>query len=447
LRRRRAGAWEPRLPSFPVPPLRPPPHSPRFGDSGSTCAPTNGHGRRISPSAATSPPEMKRRHLPPVILLLLLFLLSLSFRRSLFLSRNPSPSAGDQLLRRLAAIDVGGDQLVSEAAVLFANASLSSFPSLGNHHRLLYLRLPFHNPSKPGPAKPRAVSRLRVPFAGIPSDASLLAAFRSSLRGFLLSRHTRWGTIAGVMADLPGLLARRRRRFPTCAVVGNSGILLGSGRGAQIDAHDFVVRLNNARVAGFAADVGAKTSLSFVNSNILHQCAVRSAVSVAGCGCHPYGRAVPMAMYVCQPAHLLDALICNATATPQSPFPLVVTDARLDAMCARIAKYYSLRRFVAATGAPASNWTRGHDERFFHYSSGLQAVVMALGVCDEVSLFGFGKAAGAKHHYHTNQKKELDLHDYEAEYDFYRDLQKRPEAVPFLDEAPEFKVPPVKLYL
>jgi beta-1,6-galactosyltransferase len=119
---------------------------------------------------------------------------------------------------------------------------------------------------------------------------------------------------------------------------------------------------------------------------------------------------------------------------------------RASTRCARIAKYYSMRRFVAATGEPASNWTRTHDERYFHYSSGLQAVVMALGMFDEVSLFGFGKAAGAKHHYHTNKKKELDLHDYEAEYDFYRDLQAGPEAVPFLGEAPGFKLPPVKLY-
>ncbi|KAF8706571.1 hypothetical protein HU200_030854 [Digitaria exilis] len=392
---------------------------------------------------------MKRRHLPPVLLLLALSLLSVSFRRHLFLPQGPSQYAADDgLLRRLAAIDVGGDQVLAEAAALLANASVSSYPSLGNHHRLLYLRLAYRRNATSAPRQ-RAVSRLRVPFQTVPTDDSLLAAFRASLRAFLLARHPRRGSgddvVAGVMGDLAGFLGRPRR-FPTCAVVGNSGILLGSGRGAQIDAHDLVVRLNNARVAGYAADVGAKTSVSFVNSNILHYCAVRSAVATAGCNCHPYGRAVPMAMYVCQAAHLLDALVCNATATPASPFPLLVTDARLDALCARIAKYYSLRRFVATTGEPPSNWTRMHDERYFHYSSGLQAVVMALGACDEVSLFGFGKAAGAKHHYHTNQKKELDLHDYEAEYQFYRDLQERPEAVPFLDEAPAFKVPPVKLY-
>ena len=73
-------------------------------------------------------------------------------------------------------------------------------------------------------------------------------------------------------------------------------------------------------------------------------------------------------------------------------------------------------------------------------------MVVALGVCDRVSMFGFGKAAGVRHHYHTNQSKETEVYDYEAEYQFYGDLQERPEAVPFLGEAPGFVLPPVKLY-
>ncbi|CAL4982393.1 unnamed protein product [Urochloa decumbens] len=412
---------------------------------------------------------MKRRHLPPVLgalLLLALSLLSLSSRRRhhLLLPRGPpsqhAAEGGDALLRRLAAADAGGDQILAEAAALLANASVFSFPSIGNRYRLLYLRLPYRANATAAPRQ-RAVSRLRVPFVTVPDDAPLLAAFRASLRSFLLARRRGGGeagddvvTGGGVAmgglaaAGLLGRAGKKKKRFPTCAVVGNSGILLGAGHGPQIDAHTFIIRLNNARIAGYAGDVGTRTSLSFVNSNILHRCAARSATTTpGGCDCHPYGRGVPLAMYVSQPAHLLDALICNATATPPtSPFPLLVTAARLDAVCARVAKYYSMRRFVAATGEPASNWTRRHDERYFHYSSGLQAVVMALRVCDELSLFGFGKAPGARHHYHTNQKKELDLHDYEAEYQFYRDLQERPETVPFLDKLPGFKVPTVKLY-
>jgi len=392
---------------------------------------------------------MKRRRLPAVLVVLLLSLLSLFFRRRLLLPRQPPlhPAAGDPFLRRLAAAEgSGADQVLAEAAALLVNGSISTFPSFGNRQRLLYLRLPYVRPAG-GPPRPRTVSRLRVPLYALPSDGSLLASFRESLRSFLVAHSRRrqggGGNVASVMSELAGLLGRR---LPTCAVVGNSGAILGSGRGPQIDAHDLVIRLNNARVAGFAADVGAKTSLPFINSNILHLCASRRAATAAGCGCHPYGATVPMAMYVCQPAHLLDAVICNATATRAFPFPLIVTDARLDALSARIAKYYSLRRFVSVNGGSVGNWTRKHDERYFHYSSGMQAVVMALGMCEEVSLFGFGKPAGAKHHYHTNQKKELDLHDYEAEYDFYGDLQARPETVPFLDGAQGFTVPPVRLY-
>ncbi|KAF0931659.1 hypothetical protein E2562_005614 [Oryza meyeriana var. granulata] len=123
---------------------------------------------------------------------------------------------------------------------------------------------------------------------------------------------------------------------------------------------------DNTRVARFAADVGVKTSLSFINSNILH--------------------------------------------------------------------IYTTRN-LRHLGRP--------PKRYFHYSSGMQAMVMALGVYDKVSLFGFGKLLGANHNYHTNQK-ELDLHDYEAEYNFYNNLQARPEEVPFLNEAHGFTVSPVR---
>ncbi|XP_021563293.1 alpha-N-acetylgalactosaminide alpha-2,6-sialyltransferase 2 [Carlito syrichta] len=45
-----------------------------------------------------------------------------------------------------------------------------------------------------------------------------------------------------------------------CAVVGNGGILNGSGQGLNIDAHDYVFRLNGAVIKGFEQDVGTKTS-------------------------------------------------------------------------------------------------------------------------------------------------------------------------------------------
>ncbi|PKA67174.1 hypothetical protein AXF42_Ash004666 [Apostasia shenzhenica] len=208
-------------------------------------------------------------------------------------------------------------------------------------------------------------------------------------------------------------LSDSRQRYASCAVVGNSGILLKRNYGDLIDGHDLVIRLNNAQIEGYNRNVGSKTGLSFVNSNILHLCARRES-----CFCHPYGENVPMMMYVCQAVHFLDYMVCKSSFKA----PLLITDIRFDMLCSRIVKYYSLKRFVEETGNPPEAWSKFHDEKAFHYSSGFQAVMLALGICDRVSVFGFGKSVEAKHHYHTNQKAELDLHDYEAEYAFYRDI-------------------------
>ncbi|KAL3530405.1 hypothetical protein ACH5RR_009727 [Cinchona calisaya] len=225
------------------------------------------------------------------------------------------------------------------------------------------------------------------------------------------------------------------RKYESCAVVGNSGILLNREHGKLIDSHEVVIRLNNARISSFEGTVGKKTTISFVNSNILHLCARRQ-----GCFCHPYGDEVPMIMYICQPAHFLDYLLCNSSHKA----PLVVTDPRFDVLCARIVKYYSLKRFAEMTGKDLELWGPTHDGENFHYSSGMQAVTLAVGICDKVSIFGFGKSPGTKHHYHTNQKAELGLHDYEAEYDFYRDLVARPKVIPFISD--KFKFPPVAIH-
>ncbi|KAL6506459.1 Glycosyltransferase 29 (sialyltransferase) [Orobanche gracilis] len=223
--------------------------------------------------------------------------------------------------------------------------------------------------------------------------------------------------------------------YKSCAVVGNSGILLKSEYGELIDSHEAVIRLNNARTKSFERSVGSKTNVSFINSNILHLCARR-----IGCSCHPYGDTVPIVMYICQPGHFFDYVVCSSSHKA----PLIVTDPRFDVLCARIVKYYSLKRFIAMTGKDVGEWGPTHDEATFHYSSGMEAVMLALGVCEEVSVFGFGKSKSAKHHYHTNQKGELSLHDYEAEYEFYRDLVERPEVIPFVSD--NFKIPRVVMY-
>lgn len=46
-----------------------------------------------------------------------------------------------------------------------------------------------------------------------------------------------------------------------CAVVGTGGVLTGSKKGEEIDAHDYVFRVNGAATKGFEEDVGNRTSV------------------------------------------------------------------------------------------------------------------------------------------------------------------------------------------
>lgn len=274
-----------------------------------------------------------------------------------------------------------------------------------------------------------------------PEFYRLWLEFRRHLQDWSRNRRFQPDIMSDLMSTVKGLVDKNNgvfglgKKYKTCAVVGNSGILLKSALGGVIDSHEFVIRLNNARTTSFEIDVGKKTSVSFVNSNIIHLCARRE-----GCFCHPYGENVPIVMYICQPVHFLDYTLCNSSHKA----PLIITDPRFDVLCARIVKYYSLKKFLEVTGKSVEEWGEFHDGANFHYSSGMQAVMLALGICDKVSIFGFGKSDSAKHHYHTNQKAELRLHDYEAEYDLYRDMVERPQVIPFLSD--KFKFPRVVLH-
>ncbi|KAI3683604.1 hypothetical protein L1987_84112 [Smallanthus sonchifolius] len=348
--------------------------------------------------------------------------LELVYRSNVLAEQNPAPVFNDTLLR-FAAVDLAEDSLRQDVEHLVDG----DFRGLTSGRRRSFLwsgryRIDIRARSAKGvPVQLRS-----------PEFYRLWLDFRRYLQTWWRNHRFQ----PDVMSDLVNIAnVDRGLKYKTCAVVGNSGILLKTDFGSLIDSHEFVIRLNNARIRGFETNVGSKTSLSFVNSNILHLCARRES-----CFCHPYGEKVAIMMYMCQMSHFLDYVVCNMSHKA----PLLVTDPRFDILCARIVKYYSASRFVKQTGKPLEEWAGSHDGSSFHYSSGMQAVMLALGICEKVSIFGFGKLDSAKHHYHTNQKGELHLHDYEAEYDLYRDLEERPEAVPFISD--KFKFPPVVIH-
>ncbi|TDG47759.1 hypothetical protein AWZ03_005903 [Drosophila navojoa] len=63
-------------------------------------------------------------------------------------------------------------------------------------------------------------------------------------------------------------LFRNVKNIKTCAIVSSAGSLAGSKLGRFIDSHDIVMRFNNAPTRGHEADVGSKTTIRVVNSQV-----------------------------------------------------------------------------------------------------------------------------------------------------------------------------------
>ncbi|KAK7139449.1 hypothetical protein R3I93_016555 [Phoxinus phoxinus] len=163
-------------------------------------------------------------------------------------------------------------------------------------------------------------------------------------------------------------------RCRTCAVVGNSGNLLRSHYGQLIDSHDFVIRINKGPTKGFEKDVGSKTT-----HRILYP---ESAVDVD-----------------------------NSTHLVLLPFKIedmrwlisVFTTRHITSTYIRVRPTVNADRDKVMIIHPAfikyvyESWLQKHGK---YPSTGFITLILALHICDEVNVFGFGaKSDGHWHHY------------------------------------------------
>ncbi|TRY87562.1 hypothetical protein DNTS_014524 [Danionella cerebrum] len=194
-------------------------------------------------------------------------------------------------------------------------------------------------------------------------------------------------------------------RCRTCAVVGNSGNLLGSKYGLLIDNHEFVMRMNKAPIEGFEKDVGSRTT---------HRI-----------------------MYPETATHL-----DNSTHLLLLPFKTLdiqwVTSALSDGSIKRtrfkVIDKLRADKNKAMVMHPAfmyyvhNTWLHIGSQRSYP-STGFLVLMFALHVCDEISVFGFGaNTKGTWHHYFESMPQKFRLtghHPGQAEHEIISELQQR----------------------
>ncbi|KAF7287186.1 hypothetical protein GWI33_002551 [Rhynchophorus ferrugineus] len=72
-----------------------------------------------------------------------------------------------------------------------------------------------------------------------------------------------------IKSSMPKRAFFENKHFNSCVVVASSGALKDSNLGRFIDSHDIVLRFNHAPTKGFETDVGKKTSVRVLNSQVV----------------------------------------------------------------------------------------------------------------------------------------------------------------------------------
>ncbi|KAM8888858.1 alpha-N-acetylgalactosaminide alpha-2,6-sialyltransferase 2 isoform 2-T2 [Synchiropus picturatus] len=183
---------------------------------------------------------------------------------------------------------------------------------------------------------------------------------------------------------------RNRSQCIRCAVVGNGGILKGSGKGSEIDRHDYVFRTNGAITKGFESDVGSRTTHYIFSTNTLrNSMAMYSRVGFRGPPISEETR------YVFLPDHDRDYLLMKAAATktlvsrgrdrgrdPKKLFGDDVSKKKLKMFHPDFVRYIR-NRFLR------SRILKGRYRNIYRPSTGATMLLAALHTCDQVSAYGF----------------------------------------------------------
>ncbi|KAJ7404368.1 Alpha-N-acetylneuraminide alpha-2,8-sialyltransferase [Willisornis vidua] len=220
------------------------------------------------------------------------------------------------------------------------------------------------------------------------------------------------GVVYIYLANLPVLMVETVKATPfqlplkKCSVVGNGGILKKSGCGKQIDQADFVMRCNLPPLSSeYSKDVGSKTQLVTANPSIIQKRFQNLLWS---------RKAFVDSVKVYNHSYIYMPAFSMKTGTGPS-----------------LRVYYTLKDFGAKQAVLFANpnflrdigkfWkSKGiHGKRL---STGLFLVSAALGLCEEVTIYGFWPFSVdlhgrfISHHYYDNVLPDSGFHAMPEEF-------------------------------
>ncbi|XP_062385294.1 CMP-N-acetylneuraminate-beta-galactosamide-alpha-2,3-sialyltransferase 1-like isoform X2 [Sardina pilchardus] len=191
-------------------------------------------------------------------------------------------------------------------------------------------------------------------------------------------------------------------RCRVCSVVGNSGNLKNSHYGPLIDASDFVFRMNGGPIKGFEEDVGSKTT-----HRIMYP---ESAVDIDS--------TTHLVLFAFKTLDLEWLISVFTTHKIRQTYMPVKSTIKANVRLVMVVN----PTFMQYTHKV---WLKKHG---MYPSTGFMTVVLALHICDQVRVFGFGadKHGNWDHYFEkTPLYFKTGGHEGSLEYDTIRELNNR----------------------
>ena len=182
-----------------------------------------------------------------------------------------------------------------------------------------------------------------------------------------------------VMKLLPTKEVISSKLYRSCALVGNSQDLMNQNYSKIIDNHDIIVRLNGAIVKGYEDHVGSRTHLRFVTSQWIgfREQATEKIVHLDKESEDP--------LYGCD----METECTHASKTMERYVQSLMLKKKVHT--------HTIHPSVAKWLRTKDNRTYAGQEMEIMGSTGFQAMVLMLHVCEKVDLFGFSGSTAQKY--------------------------------------------------